>query len=348
MTAGAVVPGVAVPAAGSVGRASWSSRVVAFLLDSAVIATCVWWVAPGASPPGLWPGLASPPSAPRPSLDPSTGAAIEASPPGSWPVALLVLVVLVLQGWTGASLGKRAVGIVVVRAADGRPAGLVRTLVRQLLHVLDAILLLGYLRPLWHAEGRTFADSLAGTVVVASPWPPAWHAVPPGVDRWARPVVWLVCAVGVAGVLPVSGGAATDAVDQPCAVVSAPTGTTAHVRWSVHRAWETRLGVRRELPVQDGPWTVAWTLPDVPQASDVRVDTTVTAAGGDRAGTTWRSRTPNTFGDDDVVLGETTVSGAPRTGEFRVASALVVDGTTVGTCSADVRVDERDLAVRTS
>lgn len=41
-----------------------------------------------------------------------------------------------------------------------------RTVLRSLAHLLDGILLVGYLRPLWHAERRTFADSILGTVVL--------------------------------------------------------------------------------------------------------------------------------------------------------------------------------------
>ncbi len=328
MSLDAVAPDVPVTNGRVPHYAPWSRRVLAVVLDSAVLGTVTWLVAPAAQPPALWPGLGP---------DPATGS--DASTTVTSGIVLAVVVaLLVLQGRTGATLGKRAVGVVVVRADDGRPAGVARTLVRQLAHLLDAILLVGYLRPLWEGQRRTFADSVMGTVVVVSPWPPAWRAVPPVVDRWARPVAGLLCALGVVGLFPWSGGSATTPVDQPCEVVTGPAGATAHVEWRVHRSWETRFGVRREVPVPDSAWTVAWRLPPgTPYAQDVRVDTTVTATSGPAEGRTWHGRTANTFLEDQhTIAGEVMVdrSAAP---ELRVDSDLVVEGTTVGTCSTVVR-----------
>ncbi|MBO0900221.1 RDD family protein [Cellulomonas sp. zg-ZUI222] len=330
MSLDAAAPDVRATEGGVPRYAPWSLRVVAVLLDSAVLGTVTWLVAPTASAPELWPGLGP---------DPATGS--EASTTvTSWTVLAVVVGLLLLQGWTGATVGKRAVGLVVVRADDGRPAGVVRTLVRQLAHVLDAILLVGYLRPLWEGQRRTFADSVTGTVVVVSPWPPAWRPVPPVVGRWARPVAGLVCGLGVVGLFPWSGGSAATPVDQPCEVVTGPAGVTAHVEWQVYRSWETRFGVRRELPGPDSPWTVTWRVPPGTSSDEVRVDTTVTGTGGATEGRTWHGGTTNTYLEDELtILGEVAVDRLPAASEVRVDSELVVDGTPVGTCSTVVRPD---------
>ncbi len=39
-------------------------------------------------------------------------------------------------------------------------------------HILDALLYIGFLRPLWHPQRRTFADSLCSTVVLRRVRPP--------------------------------------------------------------------------------------------------------------------------------------------------------------------------------
>ena len=48
----------------------------------------------------------------------------------------------------------------------------------MLAHLLDAILLVGYLRPLWNPRRQTFADSIVGTLAVQTREPPPhpWFA----------------------------------------------------------------------------------------------------------------------------------------------------------------------------
>ncbi|SDG18070.1 RDD family protein [Pseudonocardia oroxyli] len=70
------------------------------------------------------------------------------------------------QGRTGQSLGKSLVGTRLVRARDGAPVGFGTALGRQFAHVLDGILCIGYLRPLWDERRQTFADSMCDTLVV--------------------------------------------------------------------------------------------------------------------------------------------------------------------------------------
>lgn len=73
-----------------------------------------------------------------------------------------------LQGRTGQTIGKRQVGLFLVREADLRPIGVRRAALRQLAHGIDAALLgVGFLWPLWDAKHQTFADQVFATVVVA-------------------------------------------------------------------------------------------------------------------------------------------------------------------------------------
>ena len=74
---------------------------------------------------------------------------------------------LLTQGRTGQSWGKRVFNLKLVRMADGLPVGAVMAFVRDLLHTLDGICLIGYLFPLWDARRQTFADKIVNTVVLA-------------------------------------------------------------------------------------------------------------------------------------------------------------------------------------
>lgn len=71
------------------------------------------------------------------------------------------------EGATGQSIGKKAVGIRLLREADGRPLGFGMAFVRRLAHFLDSIACyIGWLWPLWDAKKQTFADKVCSSVVV--------------------------------------------------------------------------------------------------------------------------------------------------------------------------------------
>ena len=94
-----------------------------------------------------------------------------------------------LQGATGQSVGKRVVGIKLVRADTRQPVGFGLALGRQFCHIVDSIpLFIGYFAPLWDEKKQTFADKIVGTVVVeahavqtAPPQPQQGFGQPP---RW--------------------------------------------------------------------------------------------------------------------------------------------------------------------
>ncbi|MFJ7527134.1 RDD family protein [Streptomyces griseus] len=84
-------------------------------------------------------------------------------------VALIGLVIwqLYQEGTTGQTIGKKAVGIRLLREADGRPLGFGMAFVRRLAHFLDSIACyIGWLWPLWDEKKQTFADKVCSSVVV--------------------------------------------------------------------------------------------------------------------------------------------------------------------------------------
>ena len=72
-----------------------------------------------------------------------------------------------LTGTTGQTPGRKAVGITVLREADGQHLGAGAGIGRAFLHILDALpLLLGFFWPIWDPKKQTFADKIIGSVVV--------------------------------------------------------------------------------------------------------------------------------------------------------------------------------------
>lgn len=71
-----------------------------------------------------------------------------------------------LQGKTGQTIGKMALGIAVYRAGTTQPIGFGLAIGRYFARFLDVIpCYLGLLWPLWDNEKRTFADMICGTRV---------------------------------------------------------------------------------------------------------------------------------------------------------------------------------------
>jgi uncharacterized RDD family membrane protein YckC len=74
---------------------------------------------------------------------------------------------LVQEGRTGQTIGKKALGIRLLREIDGRPLGVGMAFVRRLAHFLDSFACyLGWLWPLWDAKKQTFADKVCSSVVI--------------------------------------------------------------------------------------------------------------------------------------------------------------------------------------
>jgi uncharacterized RDD family membrane protein YckC len=72
---------------------------------------------------------------------------------------------IVQQGRTGQSVGKAAMKIALVSGTTGKPVGVWTAFLREVAHVLDGVLVVGYLWPLWDDQKQTLADKLVDTEV---------------------------------------------------------------------------------------------------------------------------------------------------------------------------------------
>jgi uncharacterized RDD family membrane protein YckC len=73
---------------------------------------------------------------------------------------------IVVQGRTGQSWGKRRIGLRVIHEHRGVPLSMGMNFVRNLCHWVDGILYIGYLWPLWDYKRQTFADKIMTTLVI--------------------------------------------------------------------------------------------------------------------------------------------------------------------------------------
>jgi uncharacterized RDD family membrane protein YckC len=75
----------------------------------------------------------------------------------------------ILMGRTGQSWGKQVLNLRLVRMADGQPMGGGMCFLRDLLHILDALVCyIGYLWPIWDARRQClFSDKIMNTVVLS-------------------------------------------------------------------------------------------------------------------------------------------------------------------------------------
>lgn len=188
-----------------------------------------------------------------------------------------VLLVVVMQAYLGVTPGKIVMGIAVVHEGDARPIGLVQTVVRWLLHILDSILLIGYLRPLWNDQRKTFADSIMATVVLdtrrprrhrwfapggdslVDPGPPCSWEAPLGPRWWsaATAVCAVVCAAGVLFSFASSGSGPLVISCGMTASDDGPLGLTGGTLSSGNTT-TTRLGVTRHASGPGSQITATW------------------------------------------------------------------------------------------
>ena len=268
----------------SVPYASWGSRILASLLDGSI--------GGGAAFLTLGP---SQPTVPFLGVSFLTAGG-QCQGTGAWTgsgwLVGTVVVAVLMQAYLGATPGKLVVGIAVV-GDDYRPVGLVRTVLRSLAHLIDAIFLFGYLRPLWHARRRTFADSILSTQVLQTrrPWPHRWldrgaaTAVPGPLThealtapRWWPAATALSAAACTFGALFSVVGTSSDGsyggfpVD--CVMITADDGLLhlqgGNVNLASNTVTETRLWITKTAETgrpNTATWTWSGTLPDSSRAS---------------------------------------------------------------------------------
>jgi uncharacterized RDD family membrane protein YckC len=72
-----------------------------------------------------------------------------------------------LAGTTGQSWGKKVLNLRLIGEASGQPIGFGMALVRDICHIVDAIICyIGFLFPLWDAKRQTLADKIVKTLVI--------------------------------------------------------------------------------------------------------------------------------------------------------------------------------------
>lgn len=155
--------------------ASWGSRVAASILDSllSMIGAVPYFaglilIAAGAPGPGTDPTVSGP--APREANSAWILAGVLLTVTGfALMIGIQVWNRAFRQGRTGQSIGKKAMGLVLIDERTGQPMGAGMAFVRDLAHFLDGILYIGYLWPLWDDKRQTFADKVLGTVVIEAP-----------------------------------------------------------------------------------------------------------------------------------------------------------------------------------
>lgn len=316
--------------------ARWSRRVVGALLDESLLGGATWLALGDA---GRAPWLSIP-------VGQQHG---DVSWTHSWWVVATLAVVLALQAWTGWTPGKLVVGIALVRDRDRRPAGLVRTLLRWPLHVLDGFLLIGLLRPLWHRQRQTFADSIVGTVVVRRR-----PALGRARARLLTAGALVLCLSGTALTTSWAGWSnATVRASESCAP-QAPSGTSDDVARradvSVHgvevRNERRQLLRTRVLERQRNFWADwTWDETTVP-SGDLALELTVTGASGrtvsGRTGIEGRSTEATTTAavpvgtSTDLANATVSIDDGAATALGTVVDArtsLLVDGQVVASCT---------------
>ena len=71
------------------------------------------------------------------------------------------------MGRTGQSIGKRAMGLMLVNATTGRPIGAGQTFLRELVQqLINSVFYLGYLWMLWDTDKQTLGDKTVGSTVI--------------------------------------------------------------------------------------------------------------------------------------------------------------------------------------
>jgi len=83
------------------------------------------------------------------------------------------IIQLIKQGNTGQTIGKKVIGLKVIKEQTGEPIGAGMSIVRQIAHFADSVVCyLGWLFPLWDAKRQTFADKIVTSVVIVVPKQP--------------------------------------------------------------------------------------------------------------------------------------------------------------------------------
>jgi uncharacterized RDD family membrane protein YckC len=136
--------------------ANWPQRVGAYLIDYLIAAI------PAFLAVLLFSGT-------DPGETPSAGAGLVAFLLYLVSLGIWIYNRVIMMGRTGQSWGKQVLNLRLVRMADGQPMGGGMCFLRDLLHILDALVCyIGYLWPIWDARRQClFSDKIMNTVVLS-------------------------------------------------------------------------------------------------------------------------------------------------------------------------------------
>ncbi|MFE3188929.1 RDD family protein [Nocardia sp. NPDC059240] len=149
--------------------ASWGARVGAYLIDTLIIGVPAW----------ILEFIAGAAGTSKVECTTSTSYDVNCTGGGmnAFGYILMLLAVVIgiggflyfayMEGTTGQTIGKKTVGIKLIRESDGQPVGFGLAIGRKLLHIIDALpCYIGFLWPLWDDKKQTFADKIVNTTVV--------------------------------------------------------------------------------------------------------------------------------------------------------------------------------------
>jgi uncharacterized RDD family membrane protein YckC len=148
-------PGYGVASPPPTGYAEWGQRAIGYLIDVAPVALVyivVLFVVPvmALDSPGL--------------------AAILGLVLGLGGAGYTIWNVIIKQGQTGQSIGKKVAKIKLVSEETMQPLGVGTNFVRGLCHVVDALpCYAGFFAPLWEPKKQTWADKIMNSIVVNAP-----------------------------------------------------------------------------------------------------------------------------------------------------------------------------------
>jgi uncharacterized RDD family membrane protein YckC len=83
------------------------------------------------------------------------------------------IIQLIKQGNTGQTIGKKIIGLKLLKEETGQPIGAGNSIVRAIAHFVDSLICyIGWLFPLWDPKRQTIADKIMGTLVITVPKQP--------------------------------------------------------------------------------------------------------------------------------------------------------------------------------
>lgn len=88
---------------------------------------------------------------------------------GFWVIFVSTAVAFLISSLStcdGRTWAHRILKLQVLDRTSGLPVSRLRMAAREVAHLVDYIMFIGFFRPLWNRQGQTFADTITNTVVI--------------------------------------------------------------------------------------------------------------------------------------------------------------------------------------